>query len=166
MVRDLAAFKRWLVRCGAEVLATTNPYEVLRVRTSTGVHVVHKNRKGRQTWPGGLSDIVDIFLDGGSPRLSPSAMVRRSSRLRQRYPILVARDGDGCFFCAVRVPAPDEECSPGMAPSVEHLVSIAHGGPNHLANTYLAHRDCNNRAGDASAVEKISLREKIRSRHE
>jgi 5-methylcytosine-specific restriction endonuclease McrA len=162
MVRDLEAFKVWLGRRGAEVLATTNPYEVLRVRTSSGVHVVHKNRRGNQTWPAPLSEIVDLYLDGGSPRLSPTAKTRRSSRLKQRYPVLVARDGCGCFFCGVDVPAPDQPTPPDFAPSVEHLVNIAHGGPNHISNAYLAHTRCNNIAGDISAVEKIRLREKMR----
>ncbi|GGD20019.1 HNH endonuclease [Aureimonas glaciei] len=162
MVRDLEAFKVWLGRRGAEVLATTNAYEVLRVRTSSGVHVVHKNRRGRQTWPSLLSEIVDLYLDGGSPRLSPTARTRRSSRLRQRYSVLITRDGEGCFFCGQPVPKPDEECHRDMAPSVEHLVAITHGGPNHLSNAYLAHSRCNNIAGDISAVEKIRLREKMR----
>lgn len=162
MVRDLDAFKVWLGRRGAEVLATTNPYEVLRVRTSSGVHVVHKNRRGNQTWPLSLSEIVDLYLDGGSPRLSPTARTRRSSRLKQRFSVLVERDGCGCFFCGQPVPAPGAEGHRDMAASVEHLVAIAHGGPNHLSNAYLAHARCNNIAGDISAVEKIRLREKMR----
>jgi len=162
MVRDLDAFKAWLRRCGAEVLATTNPYEVLRIRTFSGVHVVHRNRKGRQTWPTSIAEIVDLFLDGGNPALSPTARTRRSSKLRQSYPVLAARDGCGCFFCGGHVPAPGEPAASGYEATVEHLVPIAHGGPNHLSNKFIAHGRCNNIAGNLSAVEKITLREKMR----
>ncbi len=34
--RDLDHFQNWLVDCGAEVLATTSPWEILRVRTNQG----------------------------------------------------------------------------------------------------------------------------------
>ncbi|WP_062114022.1 HNH endonuclease [Aureimonas sp. AU40] len=162
MVRDLEAFKAWLIRCGAEILAPTSMWEVLRVRTFSGVHVVHRNRKGRQRWPDGLVEIADLFLDGGNPALSPTARTRRSSHLRQRYPVLRARDGAGCFYCGSFVPAPDDAYLPDYEPTVEHLVPIAHGGPNHLSNTFLAHKRCNNIAGNLSAVEKITLREKMR----
>jgi 5-methylcytosine-specific restriction endonuclease McrA len=79
--------------------------------------------------------------------------------------VLVERDGAGCFFCGRRVSAPDEDCPPGYEPSVEHLVAIMHGGPNHISNTYLAHARCNNIAGNVSAVEKIGLRERMRCVH-
>lgn len=161
MVRDIEAFKDWLKRCGAEVLAPSNHWEILRVRTYSGTHVVHRNRKGRQSWPAGLAEIVDVFLDGGIPALSPTARSRRTLKLWQRYPVLVERDGHACFYCGRNVPQPGEFCAEGFEPTVEHLVPLAHGGPNHLSNTFLAHQHCNRIAGDLSAVEKIRLREKM-----
>jgi hypothetical protein len=41
--------------------------------------------------------------------------------------------------------------------SEEHLVSITHGGPQHISNKFLAHRVCNAKAGHMSAPEKIQL---------
>ena len=61
---------------------------------------------------------------------------------------LISRDGEDCFFCARAL---------GQDITVEHLVAIAHGGPNHISNLFLAHAACNNEAGHMSAPEKVAL---------
>lgn len=162
MVRDLAKFKEWLRDCGAEILGTTSDWEVLRVRTHHGVLVAHRNKRNRQIWPPVLAELAIQFERGEFPALSAAKRVRRRSKLRQRYQTLVERDGPECFYCGEPVPALDEECEEGYAPSVEHLVPNAHGGPNHISNSFLAHACCNNIAGALSAVEKIRLREQMR----
>ena len=60
----------------------------------------------------------------------------------------MARDGDNCFFC--RKPLAGDL-------TVEHLVALAHGGPNHISNLVCAHAACNHEAGHLSVAEKVAL---------
>lgn len=159
MVRDLDAFKIWLSGCGAEILGLTSPWEVLRVRTNSGTLVAHRNKRGQQKWPAELLTLALQFQRGEMPALAATRKGRQPSRLRQRFAALAARDGAACFYCRTAVPAPGEACAAGYEPTIEHLVPVAHGGPNHLSNCFLAHRGCNEAAGNLSAVEKIRLRE-------
>ena len=160
---DLTDFEVWLTNCGAEVLAPTSTWEILRVRTSTGTHVVHSNKKGDQKWPPALLDIVSAYNKGITLALAATKRRRGNSKLMQNFPKLVSRDGPGCFYCGHLVPTPSDKCGADYAPTIEHLVSTAHGGPNHLSNKFLSHFRCNQIAGHLSAPEKIALREKMRA---
>ncbi|KAB2666572.1 HNH endonuclease [Brucella tritici] len=160
--RDLDHFQNWLVDCGAEVLATTSPWEILRVRTNQGFFVVHSDKRGRQTWPQGLLSIVRAYNENRPLGLAATRRKRKSSKLRQEYGALVKRDGNGCFYCGIAVAPPGEPVPSGYEATTEHLVCVAHGGPDHLSNKFLAHRACNERAGNLSAPEKILMRERMR----
>lgn len=159
---DLTDFEVWLTNCGAEVLAPTSSWEILRVRTATGTHVVHGNKKGDQKWPPALLEIVGAYNKGITLALAATRRKRKSSKLMQDYPRIVQRDGSGCFYCGEYVPDPLAATHPDYAPTTEHLVAVAHGGPNHLSNKFIAHFRCNQIAGSLSAPEKISLREQMR----
>lgn len=50
------------------------------------------------------------------------------------------------------------------ARTLEHLVARANKGSDDPANIALAHRLCNNRAGNLSLAEKYALRRRIQSR--
>lgn len=137
-----------LAEAGAEVLAPTNPYEVMRFRTRHGTGVVYRNAQCRENWnEAAIAAREHLTQKKGS--LAPVKVVGRRkaagtvNRLRER-------DGDNCFFC--RKPLADEV-------TIEHLIALAHGGPNHISNLFLAHRECNQRAGHLSAPEKIALRD-------
>jgi hypothetical protein len=161
-VRDLDHFSNWLTDCGAEVLEPTSEWEVLRVRTSTGTHVVHVNRSGVQRWPGDLLTIVAAYNNGNPLALAATRRKRKNSKLRQEYGALVRRDGSGCFFCDQIVAPPGAPVPTAFAATTEHLVCVAHGGPDHLSNKFIAHHKCNQIAGNLSAVEKIKLRDRMR----
>jgi hypothetical protein len=163
MPPDLDAFKIWLSGCGGEVLGPVNEWEVIRVRTSVGILVAHRTRRGRQIWPAALLALAHQFERGEIPALAATRRGRTPSRLRQRFAALAARDGAGCFFCGHAVPAPGVTCDPDMSPTIEHLVPVAYGGPNHLSNCFLAHRSCNAAAGTLSAAEKVRLRDAMRT---
>ena len=45
-MKNLEKFKDWLRLNGAEVLSTTNAYEILRFRAKGAVHVVYTGRRG------------------------------------------------------------------------------------------------------------------------
>jgi hypothetical protein len=51
---------------------------------------------------------------------------------------------------------------PGLR-RIEHLLPVTAGGPSHLANYALAHRSCNEEAGTLSLVEKLRLRDRLRT---
>jgi 5-methylcytosine-specific restriction endonuclease McrA len=143
-----AAFKADLVAAGGELLAPTNPYEVMRFRTSYGVGVVYTNAKGRRTENAEAISARQHLRDHlGS--LSPVPVVPRQKN-RAVILRLRGRDGSMCFFC--RTPLGDDI-------TVEHLVPRAHGGPNHISNPFLAHESCNRRVGHLSAPEKIAMRD-------
>lgn len=143
--QSLAAFEKRLLEAGAEVLGPTNPYEVLRFRTIKGVGVVYTGKRG-ETWNAEAIAARD-HLAAGKGSLSP---VKVSGRRSDKATVsrLLRRDGDCCLFC--RLPLDGDI-------TVEHLVPLAHGGPNHASNLFLAHAACNHEAGHLSAPEKVKL---------
>jgi 5-methylcytosine-specific restriction endonuclease McrA len=147
-VSDFAKFRAALVAAGGEMLAPTNPYEILRFRSSYGVGVIYRNKRGRETWNVEAEQAREhIAARKGS--LAPVAVKGRRKDAGTVNALLI-RDGAECFFC--RQPLGDDV-------TVEHLVAVAHGGPNHVSNLFLAHGPCNRRAGHLSAPEKIAMRD-------
>lgn len=147
--KKLPAFKDWLAARGAEVLSPTNPFEVVRFRASGQTHVVYAKGTGQLTHAGEATKALNAFTNPGSKWSAGVATPRKSKPL----PVvrrLLERDGGACFLC--RKPL-GEDCT------VEHLVPLAVGGPNHIANLALAHSGCNLRMGHLSLMEKIALRE-------
>jgi hypothetical protein len=144
----LPAFREFLTARGAEVLEPTNEWEVVRFRAAGMTAIVYTNSRGGITADRVARQAMDAFVSGGTWSAGvATARVRRPADVRA----LLARDGDRCFLC--REPL-------GEDISVEHLVPVAVGGPNHLANKALAHGRCNLRMGHLSVMEKIALREK------
>lgn len=145
MSRDLKKFAKQLEAAGGEILGPTNPYEILRFRTSKGVGVVYQGKRG-QTW-NAEALAASEHLEKGKGSLAPvSVKGRRTDKATVTR--LLSRDGDQCLFCGLAL---DGDIT------VEHLVSIVHGGPNHISNLFLAHAACNQRAGHMSAPEKIAF---------
>jgi 5-methylcytosine-specific restriction endonuclease McrA len=147
----IADFKKSLLEAGGELLGATNPYEVLRFRTKHGVGVVYSGKRG-ETWnKEAVAAREHIAKRKGS--LAPVA-VKGRRKDKATVQALLERDGDCCFFCGEPL---------GGDVTVEHLVAIAHGGPNHISNLFLAHQACNSAAGHLSAPEKIALAIRERS---
>lgn len=145
MSKAIDTFKRRLAEAGAEILGTTNPYEVLRFKTAHGVGVIYKGKRG-ETW-NAEAIAARNHLDKQKGSLAPVKVKgRRTSKATVAG--LLERDGGDCFFCGNDL---DGDIT------VEHLVSIAHGGPNHMTNLFLAHAECNQKAGHLSAPEKVKL---------
>jgi 5-methylcytosine-specific restriction endonuclease McrA len=143
-------FTDHLTEAGAEILAPTNPYETLRFRTSYGVGVVYRGKRG-ETWnPEAIAARDHLNAHKGS--LAPVA-VKGRRKDRSTVGALMARDGDLCFFCGAPL---DGDVT------VEHLIAIAHGGPNHISNLFLAHAQCNQAAGHMSAPEKVEMAVRLR----
>lgn len=149
--KKLAGLKDWLSARGAQVLATTNPYEVVRFRAGQEVAVVYAKGNGQLTYQGLARKALNAFACNGA--WSAGVAVKRVKRSADERTLL-ERDGPLCFLCC---------CELGDDITVEHLVSVAHGGPNHIANKVLAHERCNQRMGHLSVMEKIALRDKVRA---
>lgn len=142
----LEKLKVWLSERGAEVLVPTNEFEVLRFRTQKGVSVIYTKKNGAITFVGEAEVAWNAFMTAASWRANPATKRKPNST---ELSAIRARDGDLCFYCQEHVDDSDA--------SEEHLVSLTHGGPNHITNKFLAHRICNQRVGNLSAPEKIKV---------
>lgn len=149
--KELTKFKASLKEAGAELLGPTNPYEVLRFSTRLGVGVVYSGKRG-ESWNEAAVAARD-HLAGGKTSLAP-VTVHGRRKSKGTVSALVERDGDNCFFCGLALESDV---------TVEHLVAVAHGGPNHVSNLFLAHFKCNDAAGHLSAPEKIAMAIRQRS---
>jgi hypothetical protein len=150
--KRVANLNAWLTSRGAEVLAPTNEWEVTRWRADGETHVLYRRKTGFLSMSPAVEKAVFAFL-GGKPWSAGVATPRRS-RSSTEVRTLLVRDGDECFLCGHAL---GDDCT------VEHLVALAHGGPNHIANKALAHERCNNLMGHLSLMQKIRLREETRA---
>jgi hypothetical protein len=139
---------------GADLLPPTNEYELARFKTVNGVCVTYRNKKGavsfskdhaRAAWEEFVAD--KRWLARTIHKRAPRQTVETKLR---------AMDRNHCFFCR----RPFTEAEPA---TLEHLLSIAHGGNNHRSNLALAHGECNMKAANLSAVEKVKLRDYMKA---
>ena len=142
-----AKFTAALVAAGGELLAPTNPYEIMRFKTRFGVGVVYENGRGVRTWNSEAKQVRDHLASQKGGTLAP-VIVRGRRTGKGTVVRLMDRDGAACFFCGVALETDV---------TIEHLVPVAHGGPNHISNLFLAHADCNQQAGHLSAPEKVAI---------
>lgn len=142
----LENFRTWLSDNGAEILEPTNEWEVLRFRGTNGTSVIYTNKSGNLKFQNESLDAWCAFTTASAWRAIPK--IKRKPNSSQLHTIR-QRDGDLCFYCQLIVEEKDE--------SVEHLVSLTHGGPNHISNLFLTHRKCNAAAGNLSATAKIRM---------
>lgn len=144
---DVAKFTAWLREQGASVEATTSSWEVVRFRAFGKVHVIYRNKNGSLSMAGFPMDCLAAFK-----RNQPMAMGfarKRKCVSDDVRAALLERDGNECFFCAQ--PMPDDDMT------VEHLVALVRGGPNHMDNFALTHSKCNQAAGKATLMAKIRM---------
>ena len=149
----LKRFLAFLEARGAQVVPTTNPWEVVRFKGKQQTSVVYCNSRDGITFTGEAGTAWNAFDKNHAWTAVPEKKKRSTNTDRKRsiYNALVQRDGPQCFFCKEETSEDDR--------SIEHLVPLAHGGPNHLSNFVLAHRRCNANAGHLSAMQKIRIRE-------
>ena len=146
-------FSEFLTVAGADLLPPTNEYELARFKTVNGVCVAYRNKKGAVSFSNDHARAAwEAFV--ADKKWLASAMHKRAPRQNVEAK-LRKRDGDGCFFCDL----PFTEEAP---PTLEHLLSIAHGGNNHLSNLVLAHGECNLKADSMPVIEKVKLRDVLR----
>jgi hypothetical protein len=152
------AFLSWLTANGAAVLTPTNEWEVVRYRDGGVTSIIYHRASGDLTFTGSARAAWDSFQSGLKWRAATPKAKRATGNKKRRAKFVETireRDGDDCFYCGRHV---DEDTE-----SVEHLLSITHGGaPEHIANLFLAHHVCNQMAGHLSVVEKIATYHRAR----
>lgn len=146
ITRQAANFRNWLSANGAQVMEPTNEWELVRFKAGDETGIIYAKASGDITFTGPAGEAWQAFKGAHSWRAAPATKRRQKGAPVCRA--LRARDGGHCFFCLFPVAVEDE--------SVEHLVPLTSGGPDHIANKFLAHKVCNGRAGHLSAVEKIA----------
>lgn len=146
ITKKVKEFRTWLSGCGAQVLEPTSEWEIVRFKAGNETCVIYRNKIGRVTFSGVAEMAWDAFSTSTAWRAAPATRRRKVS---PQIAALRKRDGNLCFFCLGVVSEETE--------SVEHLVSVTHGGPNHISNLFLAHKSCNAKAGHLSAPEKIQI---------
>lgn len=145
---DWQGFENWLRRQGAEVLVRTNPFEVVRFRAKSAVHIVYRDGSGCiSSVPEFVQKCLDAFKNGRNLGMGITKQPR--TLVAKKKAALFERDGDKCFFCGKSMTF--EEAS------VEHLVAVVHGGPSNMNNYVLAHRACNEEVNNLPLKEKIDI---------
>ena len=140
-------FEKWLSERGATVLKPTSQWELVRFKCGNETSVIYTNKLGKLSFTGSSQVALDNFKVNGSWRAAKAA-TRRKKSISPIVKTLLDRDGDLCFFCMSNL---------GGDVTVEHLLSITHGGSNHISNMVLSHRLCNQKAGHLSLMEKINF---------
>lgn len=152
--KEWPKFRDWLLERGSEIRKPSNEYEVARFVTPEGVGVVYRNSAGAITsWLNGAAEAWDAWKSGAAWTVGERAK-RQGGKRAHRIQTLTERDGCDCWFCGEAL---------GSDITLEHLVAVAHGGPDHLSNLVLAHEECNRLADHLSVAEKVRLREEMRS---
>lgn len=148
--KDAKRFCGWAEGQGGESLPPTNEYELARIKHADGTFVIYRNGKGQISF----SDSVGRKAWMAFREKRRFSLTRRHRRSKSEALVkrLIDRDGNVCFFCGC------EFCE-DVPPTLEHLLSIAQGGNNKIANLVLACEPCNQEAGSMAIASKIKMRD-------
>lgn len=138
-------FKMFLSKRGAEILSPTNEWEVLRFKTINGVSVVYKNKYGALTFTGESAQAHKAYLNNSRW----TAVKKRKQVDRTTKEMVATRDGARCFCCLEVLPITDL--------TMEHFLSVKHGGTNNINNLALLCQPCNLELGAKPIVKKIAI---------
>jgi 5-methylcytosine-specific restriction endonuclease McrA len=164
-------FLEWLMAQGAELLPVLRENDIFAYSLEDKTSGVRETHDGRIRWLGKAFAHYCMYLTetGQNVEEPPPAQpvddnvvygdIKRDEVIRR----LKKRDGCGCFFCGRTIPRGRE--------TIEHLLPKAASKSkpealqvlNNLRNLALAHQNCNAQAGSLSLVEKVKLRDKLRS---
>lgn len=136
---------------GAEVLESNNPYEIIRFKVHGSLNIIYKNKYGELTFSGEEAETAFDRWRNGKGWNPPN---KKRQQLTARKLKISKRDGLKCFWC-------DEYHKSTKTLTVEHILSVKHGGTNNINNLSLACQPCNLKLGSLSITQKIVLRDKL-----
>lgn len=144
-------FRKWLVHHGSAIFVPTNPYEVTRFMSATGIAIIWTDKSGKLSYSPDAQDAITAFLANKDWRATERGTRNRPSSKKRAAIIrnLMHRDGKECLYCT-------EELTLDTA-TIEHMIPVTAGGTNHPANMTLACDDCNKEADAMSVREKLEL---------
>lgn len=154
----LRQFKEWLDVHGAQVQASTNPYELVRFLTKKGTSLMYMNSRDIVTVMIGESQKAwNAFCtgrqwDGG---LQTPRVYRQGKKYDDMRRAIVDRDGWTCAYCG--------KCLTQETATIEHVLPLSRGGRDAIKNMVLACRSCNRAAGSLNIRKKIELAIKKRN---
>jgi len=151
-VNQLDPFKEWLVKNGAEIRTSNNPWELLRFKCLAGVGVLYAGKKTYSVNDDLVNDAFTAFQKAGAWN-GFQGRTRRLNKFSQKK-TLAARDGKMCFYCGDFFALKEL--------TQEHILSLCHGGNNRLENKVLACLSCNQEANNLSVMDKVKLRDSKR----
>lgn len=155
---SISKFSLFLSTHGAELLTTTNEWEVMRVRIRGQTSVLYKNKTGGLTWDSKLEEAYRAWKGGKKWSGLNGTKVKNRPQGAKRSVLsrsIAERDGDECWFCG-KVWDDESEAT------LEHLLEVGKGGSNHIYNLVLACFPCNESVQDMSVAEKVQYREVLR----
>jgi 5-methylcytosine-specific restriction endonuclease McrA len=139
-----------------EILPVKEPSEkilaidVKPVGRVPGCYINLRVKKGKIRWNADTLFAYWVFKSGKkSLRKGKSNFT-----LDKRYKLALEierRDGKNCWYCGEPL---------NHDRTIEHLLSLCHGGSNEIENLVLCHKLCNKEAGNYSVVDKVKLRNK------
>lgn len=139
-------FTTYLREAGAEILAPTNEYEVIRFRTINGVSVVYQGKRG-YTFTGEAKEAFQRFEKKNIWNIQGRPDKKKNETL---LALIERDDGTDCFFCGIPTYAGENQ-------TIEHFLPVADGGNNNLKNLCIACKSCNLAVGNMPIVDKIKF---------
>ncbi len=144
-ISELDNFERFLTKRGAVMQPLTNEWEVLRFKTVSGVSVIYKNKAGFLTFTGESLEAFKAYKNKKPWRaVAPRERHEKDIKLR-----LFVRDGKQCFCCRAKLPKDQL--------TIEHLLSVGHGGTNNINNLVVMCKPCNLKMGKKPLAIKIKM---------
>ena len=145
--------KNWVGNHGAEVMPNLAEWEFFRAKTNQGLFIIYRNKRN-QYKPNDAELLRKITCWMKDCRNLNLGIITQRKKLTGVRKALFKRDGNQCFYCG--------EGMRRDQMTIEHLLSLSHGGSNRIENLVLSHSICNANAGSLSLLQKIELREKMR----
>lgn len=141
-------FKTFLRNSGADILENTDEWMILRFRTKNcPASIIYQKKNGSYTFIGEAKEAYDAMMSKDVWRSMPAGLKKKKRAQKD----ILERDGAECFFCGIDTTEENR--------TLEHLLSVAHGGNNDQANLVIACESCNNEVGDMPIIDKVRYRE-------
>lgn len=159
-LKNQESVKKFLLslrRGGAEILSPLSEWECARWRVNGQYGIMYLNQRGEISFNSPWTeDLFHAYTLGHNPVFKKKKPKKRSFLISRLLREVISRDGQKCCYCT-------KGFSPSRPPTLEHWLSRANGGTDHLANLAAAHESCNGLADTMSISEKFTLALKLRN---